>query len=146
LIHYVGETGSFASRQREHLIEILGLNYGVFDPAAARRGESIQLWPGLWRDRSSEAPALAIERYRELAPVVIDYIDAMTVFVAPIDGDRTLRRQVEGAIAHNLRINHEKDSALYPPDNHTGVGSQLGIFLGITSDEVIAGLDSTLMI
>ncbi len=28
-IHYVGETVSLVKRQREHLIQILGLNYGI---------------------------------------------------------------------------------------------------------------------
>ena len=32
LIHYIGETKSFVKRQSEHLIQILGLNYGIFAP------------------------------------------------------------------------------------------------------------------
>jgi len=38
LIHYVGETGALGERHREHLTEILGLNYGIFDPDIARDG------------------------------------------------------------------------------------------------------------
>ena len=49
-IHYVGEAMSFAARQREHLIHILGLNYGVFDAAEAKQGKRALVWKGLWRD------------------------------------------------------------------------------------------------
>ena len=56
LIHYVGETVSFAKRHKEHLIQILGLNYGIFDAEKAQGGVCEPIWNGLWRDKSSDAP------------------------------------------------------------------------------------------
>ena len=40
LIHYVGETASFAKRHREHLVHILGLDYGIWDAGKAQDGIS----------------------------------------------------------------------------------------------------------
>lgn len=145
LIHYVGEASRFAPRQREHLIQILGLNHGIFDPAAARRGESRVVWPGLWRAKSPTAPMAALERFAALAPIVVEYVDALSVFVAPLDVDRALRRHIEGSIARSLRDVHADCAALYPGDNRTGVSRTLsGYRLQLTSDEEIAGLEPVL--
>lgn len=56
LIHYIGETVSFAKRHKEHLIHILGLNYGIFDPDKAQNGVCELIWPGLWRDKTPDGP------------------------------------------------------------------------------------------
>jgi hypothetical protein len=145
LIHYIGEASRFAPRQRDHLIQVLGLNYGIFDPASARRGESKLLWPGLWRDKSAIGPTAALDQLAALAPAVVAYVDALTVFVAPMDMDRDVRRHVEGSIARSLRANHPESAALYPSDNRTGTSRTVsGYRLEITSDEPIAGLDSVL--
>jgi len=144
-IHYVGETTSLAKRQREHLIHMLGLNYGIFDPVAARRGELSLLWPGLWRDRTDEGPDRLLEAHARISGLVSDYVAALDVFVAPIDVDRSVRRHVEGAIAMNLRLNQKHECSLYPSDNHVGVGrTKRSLRILISSDAPIAGLADTL--
>ncbi len=147
LIHYIGEASAFAGRQREHLIRILGLDYGIYDVEGASRGEINLVWPGLWRDKSPTGPTLALSQYESMAPRVVAYAGAIAVFVAPLERDRDFRRQVEGSIARSLRTRHSKDCSLYPSDNRTGVTSEpMGVTLKISSDERIAGLDSVLEI
>ncbi|MCX8007135.1 MAG: hypothetical protein N3B11_03355 [Coriobacteriia bacterium] len=145
LIHYIGEASRFAARQREHLTRILGLDYGIFDPAAARQGELSLLWPGFWRDKSQAASAAALECFAALAPTIVEYVRTLCVFVAPLDVDRRLRRHIEGSIARSLREKHPDCAALYPSDNRTGISQTLsGYRLEITSDAQIAGLDPVL--
>ncbi len=57
-IHYVGKALSFAKRRREHLVQILELNYGIFYPVACRQGMDKRVWSGLWRDKSQDGPGL----------------------------------------------------------------------------------------
>lgn len=144
-IHYVGEAASFAKRQRDHLVHILGLNYGMFDPDSARQGVSKLVWRGLWRDRSADGPGRTLAEYVQMSSIVEQYLAALNVFVAPLDADRALRRHVEGSIAWDLRRNHPDDCALYPADNHVGVGrTPRSMRLLITSDLPIAGLADSL--
>jgi hypothetical protein len=146
-IHYVGETFAFAQRQREHLIGILGLNYGTFDPAAARRGTQARVWKGLWRDKTADGPAKALEQYARGTAAVLDYVAGLCVFVAPLDGPREMRRHVEGSIGWNLRNNHQDVCTLYPADNHIGTSTtKMSLVLELSADEPIAGLDPTLEI
>ncbi len=147
LIHYIGETYSFARRQREHLIHILGMNYGIFDPADAQAGKSTRIWPGLWRDRSADAPERLLERYESLAGVAARYISQMTVFFAPVEGDKKLRRHIEGTIGWNLRNRHPELCTLYPADNQLGRSrTPFHARLHITSAEPVQGLDPELTI
>lgn len=142
LIHYVGETSSFAGRHREHLVHILGLNYGVFDPDKAQEGISELVWRGLWREKDSDGPAKLIEAYGKVNQAVLRYLRIMSIFFAPVDGDSNLRKHIEGCIGWNLRNRHPEARALYPGDNHIGIhkGMSHGELL-ITSAEPIRGLD-----
>jgi hypothetical protein len=45
LIHYVGETFALGKRHREHLIQSLGLNYGIFAPDKMQQGVCELVWP-----------------------------------------------------------------------------------------------------
>jgi hypothetical protein len=141
-IHYVGEAGSFARRQKEHLVNILGLNYGIFDPVKARQGIQRLVWPGLWRDKSADGPARLLGQYGQITAAVVEYISAMDVFVAETDVEVGLRRHIEGSIGWNLRNSHKDSKMLYPDDNHVGRNfTSASIRLEISSDEPIAGLD-----
>ncbi|HPA19285.1 MAG TPA: hypothetical protein PLU30_16175 [Verrucomicrobiae bacterium] len=142
LIHYIGETGSFAQRHRQHLIEILGMNYGIFDPDHAKIGKSTLLWPGLWRDPSADGPGELLGQYEAMTPTVIRYVHALTVFFAPLETETKFRKHVEGLIAWNLRTRHLEASALYPDDNYTSKNKAItGVRLLISSAEPIQGLD-----
>ena len=143
LIHYVGETISFAKRQREHLINILGLNYGIFDPVKAQEGVCDLVWPGLWRDKSPTGPLKQIEAYHSLHEVVLKYLRAINIFFAETTVETQIRRHIEGCIGWNLRNNHPDAKVLYPDDNHIGAKTEKnhGNLL-ITSSEKIRGLDA----
>lgn len=142
LIHYVGETVSFAKRQREHLIHVLGLNYGIFDPDKAQDGICDLIWPGLWRDRSPEGPLSQLKAYHSLHETVLRYINVINVFFAETEIETRLRRHIEGCIGWNLRNNHPEAKLLYPDDNRIGTKHENihGEIL-IKSSEKIRGLD-----
>jgi hypothetical protein len=140
-IHYVGEAKSFAARQREHLIHILGMNYGTFDPAAARGGVQTQVWPGLWRDKSPDGPGRLLERYEANTKAVLQYVAALEVFVGETSVEMDLRRHIEGSIGWNLGNNHADKKMLYPDDNRVHMRQKVGRRLRITADAVIAGVD-----
>ena len=143
LVHYIGQAGNVAGRHKDHLVQILGLNYGIYDAAAAVRGENEISYRGLGHLRESAAPLTALAEYPSLMPRVLAYLDALSVFVAPLDGDLSWRRHVEGCIARNLRDRHPDCCALYD-DTRTSSRRETGARLEITSDEPIAGLDPLL--
>jgi hypothetical protein len=144
-IHYVGESVSLARRHREHLVRILGLDYGIFDPEEARRGVQKLLWPGLWRDKGTDGPARQLEAYRTLTPTVLRYLECLSVFAAETHVDTQLRKHIEGSIGWNLRENHDPYAVLYPADNRIGRrAAKAGLTLLLSADEPIAGLDPRL--
>lgn len=145
LIHYVGETTDLAKRQREHLVQILGLNYGIFDPDKAQAGISELIWPGLWRDKSADGPGRLFEAYSQIGGVVMRYVAVMNIFFARLEIDNGMRKHIEGCIGWHLRKKHPEAKALYPDDNHVGARSEKnnGQLL-ISAPELIRGLDSTI--
>jgi len=145
LIHYVGETISFAKRHREHLTHVLGLNYGVFDPDQAEQGVSELLWPGMWRNKTADGPGKCLDAYRELNQTVQRYVAALNVFFAPTSHPDQLRKHVEGCVGWNLRMRHPEHKVLYPDDNRIGTGrDKTNGMLRISSSEVIRGLDASI--
>ena len=142
MVHYVGETVSFTKRQREHLVNILGLNYGIFDPDKAQEGICELIWPGLWRDKSPDGPVRQLAAYDTIHGAVLRYVSVLTVFFAPLDVDTPSRRHIEGCLGWHLRKNHPEDKVLYPDDNHVGALSEKNRGeLVIAAPEVIRGLD-----
>ncbi|MCR4434168.1 MAG: hypothetical protein NUV70_09010 [Caldiserica bacterium] len=142
LIHYIGETGNFAKRHREHLINLLGLNYGIFDVPQAREGRQVVIWRGLWRLKSSFPIEDLLRVYQEKASQVIEYINSLDVFFAELNVDLNIRRHIEGSIGWNLRNNYPDFKVLYPDDNHIGAKpGKMKKKLVITSHEKILGLD-----
>ena len=142
-IHYIGETVSFAKRQKEHIIQITGLNYKIIEPNEARNGIEKTIWNGMWRDKTKNAVANLIENYNEVSKSVVDYIGLINVYFAKIDCEKELRRHIEGCIASNLRNNYPHLQTFYPRDNRTGVKKEkLGMKIKIITDENIAGIDN----
>lgn len=43
-----------------------------------------------------------LQRYSELAPIILQFTDQLEVFLLPIDGDDRLRERVESAISKKL--------------------------------------------
>ena len=142
LIHYVGETASLGKRHREHLIHILGLNYGIFDSDKARQGIIELLWKGLWRDITADGPSLQLEAYQRIHQDVLRYLSILNIFFAELNVDSNLRKHVEGCIGWYLRNNHPEHKALYPDDNHVGTMKEKNKGnLRIKASETIKGLD-----
>ncbi len=142
LVCYVGESKQIAGRQREHLTNMLGLNYRIIDSDKARNGVCEIVWPGMWRDRSSSGPVRAIAEYSNLNGQVVSHIAAHRIFIAETTLETQLRKHVEGCIGWNLRKRHPQHKVLYPDDNHVGAMRDRDRgYIRITSDEVIRGLD-----
>jgi hypothetical protein len=143
LIHYVGETNWLGKRHREHLVQILGLNYGIFDADKAQEGACELRWNGLWRDRAPEASIRATVEYSQLHEVVVKYISVIEIFFAELEIELNLRKHIEGCIGWNLRNNHPECKQLYPDDNHIGTMKEKRIgLLHIEAAESIRGLDA----
>ena len=143
LIHYVGETKWLGKRHREHLVQILGLNYGIFNPGKAQEGISELRWNGLWRDRTPDASTRATVEYSQLHEVVVQYVNVIEIFFAKLEIETKLRRHIEGCIGWNLRNNHPDCKQLYPDDNHVGTMKEKTIgLLRIDAVESIRGLDA----
>jgi hypothetical protein len=143
LIHYVGETISLGTRHREHLIHVLGLNYGIFHPDKAQQGVCEPLWPGLWRSKGQDGPSKQIEAYQAIHEQVLRYLSILNIFFAELNTETALRKHIEGCIGWNLRNNHPECKALYPDDNHVGTlaTKDRGELL-IGAPELIRGLDT----
>ena len=143
LIHYVGETLSLGKRHKEHLIHILGLNYGIFHPDKAQDGLCELVWEGLWRDRTPAGPIRTIEAYTNVQEHVLRYLSILNIFFAELHTEDRLRKHIEGCIAWNLRNNHPEHKTLYPDDNHVGrISEKDHGELHINSSEYIRGLDA----
>ncbi len=145
LIHYVGETTQLGNRHREHLVQILGLNYGIFHPDKAQQGVCEFLWGGSWRDRTANGPGRTISEYQRLREDVVRYVEVMSIFFAELKVDSRLRKHIEGCIGWNLRNNHPECKQLYPDDCHVGTmtDKKHGQLL-ITAAELIRGLDASI--
>ena len=141
-VHYVGETTSFGKRQREHLIQITGLNYGIWDSEAAKQGISKMIWKGMWRDKSPDAVAFLLDNYADLSKKVKEYIGVINVYFAPTILDKHLRRHIEGCIGWNFRNKYPDLKTFYPDDNHIGTkANRLGQKIILILPEDIAGID-----
>lgn len=145
-ICYVGETTMFSKRQKEHLINILGMNYRVIDPNKAKKGIEEIVWKGLWRDKDNTLIRNVFDDYVQYSSRVIEYIRSIAVFFAPIETSNELRKHIEGSIGRNLRNKHPNYKMLYPDDNHIGIGTPMGKILRISSDKNILGLDPEIAI
>jgi len=146
-IHYIGETTKFAKRQKEHLVQILGLNYYVIDADLAKQGVHKILWNGMWRDKSKDAVTNAIKSYNTVSVYVVKYIECIDVYFAPTKFPRDIRRHIEGCIGWNLRNKYPVLTRFYPDDNRVGTRAEwLNKKISISSDEPIAGLDREIKI
>jgi len=142
LMHYVGETARLAKRHREHMVQILGLNYGIWDPDEAQRGVSKLVWTGLWRDRSADGPARAIRAYATHHDAAIRYLSVIEVFLVELQVDGRLRKHVEGCLGWHIRSGYPQHKVLYPDDNHIGRTKEYRKgMMRISAPVVIRGLD-----
>jgi hypothetical protein len=141
-VHYVGETVSFGKRQREHFIQMTGLNYRIIDPDFARQGIEKIIWNGLWRDKSLDAVAKLLDNYENVSKKVTEYIGIINVYFAPTNIETHFRRHIEGCIGWNFRNKYPNLKTFYPDDNHVGTKPQrFGQKLILNLPERIAGID-----
>jgi hypothetical protein len=117
LVTYVGETGfAIGRRIKEHLIQTVGGNYRITDPALSIKGESKILWNGLWRRGTREKLPNYIDHLEEFAPIIRKTLQTEVIFIAPLQSDRRLRQRIEGAIAQHIKIQPLPASSLLPLD------------------------------
>ena len=146
-IHYIGETTSFLKRQKEHLLNILSLNYGLFSPNAVAENSPTPIYGGAWRDKSSDPLTGAIENWDIYKDQIIPYIDSLHVYFAETACDTSARRHIEACIAHDLRVNHPEDKLFYPDDNRTTMRKvKLGYHLRVHCSDNIKGLSDSIEI
>ncbi len=148
MIHYIGESINIAKRQKEHLINILGLNYGIFDPILLKKGFLKKVWCGLWRDNSNEAPIKAIKIYKDNHEIILKYLSVIDIFFAKTNVDTSLRKHIEGCIGYNIRLKHPKASTLYPKDNKVWINKKEK-YIGkaiISCNVNIVGLDKNILL
>lgn len=141
-VHYIGKTSSFGKRQKEHLIQMAGLNYRIIDPDFARQGIEKIIWNGVWRDKTSNAVANLLNSYDKVSIKVIAYIGLINVHFAPTAFEAHLRKHSEGCLSWNFRNNYPNLKTFYPDDNRTMAKAQrLGKQLIVNLPEEIAGID-----
>lgn len=142
LIHYIGESTKLIRRQSEHLTEVLGLNYGIFDPELITQGELVKLWEGMWRDKSKSRIANCLSAYPEITKKVIEYLDKIEIFIAETELESNLRRHCEAIIGNNLRKNHPENKSIYPDDNRVILRKNMDeVKLIIKCEKRILGID-----
>jgi len=117
LIHYIGESSKIIRRQSEHLTEVLGLNYGIYDPDSLRNGKLIKLWDGMWRDKSKSRIKNCMIKYPEITGKVLEYLKIIDVFIAEVEIETNVRRHCEAIIGNYLRTNGMQFKSIYPDDN-----------------------------
>ena len=138
-IHYIGETYEFGKRHREHLNGILSLQYGICDVEKARKGELEFLYHGGFRNKDLKAATDQLDQWADLQDEILQYLSAISLFIAPLEADNTGRREVEGLIAWDLKKNHAEVAALLPDDIRFWAPKK-NVSLNIRSPEKIAGL------
>jgi hypothetical protein len=148
LIHYIGQTERFAIRQKQHLISILGLDYGIFDAVEAIDGKQKIIWNGLWRDKGYKLFEKEIKNvYLHETSKVIEYIESIDIFFADFDEKKQIRKYIEGLIGLNLRNKHKEYKTLFPDDIRFELSSnKLNCKLKIINKFNILGLDNEIEI
>jgi hypothetical protein len=147
LIEYVGQSPSFADRQKYHLIQILGLNYRIINATSARQGKLDIIWEGLWRKKNVDAVSELLERYKEINDKVKEYVDLINIYFAETTVDTNMRCHIEGSIAWNLRNKFPQFTTFYPADNHIGTQAEKNnVTIKITMDEPIDGIPEVLKV
>jgi hypothetical protein len=73
----------------------------------------------------------------------VEYIGQINIYFAPTSLETSLRKHIEGCIAHNFRNAYPTLKTFYPNDNRVGVKAQrLGQTLLLRLSEPIAGIDA----
>ena len=148
-IHYIGETKkSFLKRQLEHLRNILGMEYGLYDVQKTSTGVLQLIWNGFGINRNikkrEDLSNTILAAYESRNAEILEYVRGISIFSAPIYIEDGLRRHLEGCIGWSLRDNHKEYSSLYPLACRCNKGKMLGKVLYVTCDEPIMGLDEYL--
>lgn len=143
LIHYIGESTKTIQRQAEHVTEVLGLNYGIFDPQLLQEGQLSFVWKGMWRDHALNRNNNRLDIYPRITSQVLAYLEVLSIFFAPTELPQDLRKHCEGMIGNHLRKKRAEYASIYPEDNRVILRKSIkNISLAITSAEIICGLDA----
>ena len=141
-VHYIGETGYFARRQRQHLVQMTGLNYPILDANFALQGIKKVIWNGMAHDKSRHAAADLLENYNEVSKKVTNYISLINIYFAPFTSGLRMRRHVQDSIIWNFRTNYPELKQFYSDDTHACIKPlRQGQKLILNLPEDIAGID-----
>lgn len=138
---YVGETRDFLKRHKEHLTQMLGLNYGVFRADAVAADDAAPIFGGMWRDRSDDPLTRTVQAWLGLQKEIHAYVESLEVFFAPTSLASETRKHVEGCLARQLKQRHPVEARFYPADNRTIPREMRGATVRVSSDLPIEGLD-----
>ena len=103
LTYYVGETGrSFFARFTEHSRNYLSGLYRVYDPDCFAVGDKVLVWEGMWKSGTQNQMGVFLNRFADLAPVILRFLRLFRLFLIPLDTDIRGRQRLEAAIANYL--------------------------------------------
>jgi hypothetical protein len=103
LVYYVGETGrSFAQRMLEHFREHMSGGYHLYEPHEFSHGRKALLWPGRYGPDREPFLSVFIQRFRDLASVIVDLAELYRFYVAPLECEKRLRERIEAGLANYL--------------------------------------------
>lgn len=119
-------------RHREHLTQILGLNYGIFRPDAVAANDPAPIYGGMWRDKSADPLTGTIEKWKTMQREILEYLESLEVFFVPTGLSNEMRKHFEVCLARQLRKKHPSEARFYPADNHTGRKKLLGVTIEVS--------------
>ena len=103
LVYYVGQTGrSFSQRMIEHFKEHMSGGYHLYEPAQFSRGQKDLLWPGRYGPDREPSLSVFVQRFRNLAPAIVDLARLYRFYVAPLECEKRLRERIEAGLAKHL--------------------------------------------
>ena len=66
------------------------------------------LWGGMWKPgrKGPDTLNMFLENYPTLSPKILEFLDQLKLFLAPIDSDRRIRERIEAAISRKLNTQY----------------------------------------
>lgn len=106
LIYMAGWTlRPFKKRLKEHINTYRKGTYTIFDSKRLQNGERVELWHGLWMNKTTNTPErrqMFVSRYQELEPAIESLLCAFRIFLAPLNTQRRVVARIEAAIMNIL--------------------------------------------
>ena len=141
IVEYIGmTTKSFGRRHFQHIISTFGGDYRICDAQMMKKGHEVVIWPGFCRNKDGLSEFS--ERYLELAPSILHYLQTIEVFTAIIKDEGRIIERIEGSLAHHVWSQPPPASALLPKDIRFRArrNNEKPIHISIRCDKGILGI------